>query len=109
MIFGIQLVSLIVFIWVYRLTNPIEQQWMRDVLRPEVTAGVITNDELEALVGTRKHRRRFIKSNESRRERRATKHVLEAAHVLADEIAAANGNDTTAVQRARAEVAHVRT
>jgi protease PrsW len=82
---------------------------MRDVLRPEVTAGVITDDELEALVGTRKQRRTFVKSQQGRRERRTAKHVLEAAHDLADQIAAAHGDDTPAVRRARAEVADVRT
>jgi RsiW-degrading membrane proteinase PrsW (M82 family) len=96
-----------VFVAFYRMTLPPEQQTVRRVLQPEVAAGVITGEELDALVARRKVRRKFIKAG-GHAEKRSRKHVLEAAHDLADEIAKARGAETEAVRHARAEIVRIR-
>ena len=72
------------FIWVYRHTVVKERDWARALLAAEVDRGVITADELDAAVGSRKVRKHFVKSQPHHRQ---TKHVLEATNDLADEIA----------------------
>jgi hypothetical protein len=106
---GYSAVITVIFVAFYRMTLPPEQQTMRDVLQPEVDAGVITDEELEALVARYRVRRRFIKAAGGRRQRRARKHVLEATHDLADELATARGAETDEVQHARAEITRMRT
>jgi len=98
----------VVFVAFYRLTLPPEQQTVRDVLQPEVDAGVITGDELDALVARYRQRRTFIKAAGGHAERRTRKHVLEAAHDLGDQIAEARGAETDRVRHARAEIARIR-
>lgn len=98
----------VIFVAVYRMTVPVEQQQMRDVLEPEVRAGVISGEELDALVSRRKPRKELIDSAGDRDEKRRREHVLEATRDLADEIAAARGADTDDVEHARAEIARVR-
>ena len=99
------IVNLLVFIWVYRHTVTRERDWARALLAPEVDLGVITADELDAAVGTRKARKHFVKTQKSQR---SAKHVLDATRDLADEIAAAYAVDTEDVVHARQEVARVR-
>ncbi len=99
------LVCLGSFIWIYRRTVVKERNWARALLAAEVDRGVITADELDAAVGTRKNRKRFVKSQPNRRR---AKHVLEATNDLADEIANAYAVDTPEVDHARAEIARVR-
>lgn len=100
---GITLIS--TFVWIYRNTQPIERKWMRELLAPEVVAGVITPAELEALAGTRSAYRSYIRAHP---RPRTAKRVLEAETDLAHEIAGAGGADTVGVQAARAAVARAR-
>jgi protease PrsW len=94
-----------VFVWVYRNTVPIEREWMRELMAPEVELGVVTPAELDALAGSRSTLRSYIRSQPSRR---TAEHVLEAATDLAQQLARDGGGDTAAVQRARAAVARAR-
>ncbi|TFH14558.1 MAG: PrsW family intramembrane metalloprotease [Acidimicrobiales bacterium] len=98
------LVCLASFIWIYRHTVIKERNWARALLAAEVDRGVITTDELDAAVGSRKERKHFVKSQPNHRK---AKHVLEATNDLADEIASAYAVDTPEADQARAEVARV--
>jgi hypothetical protein len=97
----------VVFVAFYRVTLPPEQQIVRDVLQPEVDAGIITAEELDALVARYSDRRKFIKAA-GHGGRRTRKHVLEAAHDLADELARAGGANTELVQHSRSEIVRLR-
>jgi RsiW-degrading membrane proteinase PrsW (M82 family) len=99
------IVNLAIFIWVYRLTVVKERTWARSLLADEVDRGVITADELDAAVGSRKVRKHFVRSQPKRRR---AKHVLEATNDLADEIASAYALDAPKVEHARAEIARLR-
>jgi hypothetical protein len=102
---GLTIVNLAVFIWTYRHTVSRERQWARDLLAPEVALGVLSEEEVEAAVASRKQRRHFIHASANHR---STRHVLEAARDLADEIAEAQGLDTPDVEHARSEIARLR-
>jgi len=102
------IVIIVIFVAFYRMTLPPEKQTVRAVLQPEVDSGVITGDELDALVAKHSERRRFIKAAGGHHDERSRKHVLQAAHDLADEIARARGEDTDDVRHARAEIARLR-
>ena len=93
------------FIWIYRRTVVKEREWARALLAGEVDRGVITAEELNAVVGSRKDRKHYVKSQPHHRR---AKHVLEATGDLADEIAKAYAVDTPEVDHARAEIARVR-
>ena len=99
------LINVALFVWVYRRTIVRERDWARSLLAAEVDRAVITAKELDAAVGSRKVRRRFVKAQPSRRQ---TKHVLAAIADLADEIARADACDTPQVEHARAEIARLR-
>ena len=99
------LISLVIFIWVYRHTAVQEREWARVLLADEVRLGVISDDELEAAIGTRKQRKHYVKSQPHHRQ---TKHVLEGIMDLADAIAASDGLDSPSVDRARSEIARLR-
>lgn len=107
-ILGTMVLSLLLLWVVYRVTVPREREWMREIMAPEVTRDVITKDELDALSGTRKQRKAYIKRGEGRRGRTTAKHVLQAAQDLAGDIAHAQGEDTDEVNFARTEVARIR-
>jgi protease PrsW len=94
-----------VFIWVYKASEPIEREWMRELMAPEVAQGVVTPAELEALSGTRSTLRTYIRlqPNPTIAER-----VLKAETDLAHQIARDGGENTAAVQRAREAVAQAR-
>jgi RsiW-degrading membrane proteinase PrsW (M82 family) len=98
-------VNLGIFIWVYRRTVVKERAWARALLTPEVERGVITPEELDAAIGSRKERKHYVKS---RPHHRRTKHVLEAVGDLADEIARGSATETPGVGHARAEIARLR-
>jgi RsiW-degrading membrane proteinase PrsW (M82 family) len=98
-------VLIAVFVWVYQSTVPIEREWMRELLAPEVTLGVVTPAELDALAGPRSTLRRYLRTQPSRR---AAADVLDAETHLAHQIARDGGADTAAVQQARAAVARAR-
>ncbi|HEX2291774.1 MAG TPA: PrsW family intramembrane metalloprotease [Gaiellaceae bacterium] len=94
-----------VFIWVYETAQPIERDWMRELLAPEVGRGVVTHAELDALAGTRSTYRSYIRAQ---RYPRTAERVLEAEKDLAHQIARDDGAETAAVEQARAAVAHAR-
>jgi protease PrsW len=94
-----------VFIWVYKTTQPIEREWMRELMAPEVELGVVTPAELSALAGTRSTLRSYIRAQPNPG---TAEHVLDAENDLAHQIARDGGAETAAVQRARAVVARAR-
>ena len=94
-----------VFVWVYQSTVPVERQWMRELLAPEVQLGVVTPTELDALAGSRSTLKGYLRTQPSRRTAR---HVLEAERALAHQIARDDGAETEAVQQARAAVGRAR-
>jgi hypothetical protein len=94
-----------VFVWIYRNTEPIEREWMRELMAPEVARGVVTPAELDALANTRSAARAYIRSQPNPR---AARNVLDAENDLAHQIARDDGAETAAVQQARAAVARAR-
>jgi RsiW-degrading membrane proteinase PrsW (M82 family) len=93
------------FVRVSKTTVPVEREWMRDIMAPEVQLGVVTPAELDALAGSRSTLKSYLRAQPSRR---TAKHVLETERELAHQIARENGAETAAVQRARAAVAQAR-
>jgi RsiW-degrading membrane proteinase PrsW (M82 family) len=91
----------------FRLAVPREHQFVRDILAPEVEAGTVRTDELEAVLD-RKARRRFRKSAPNHRARRARRHLRRAILDLTHDVADARGADTATVRHARTEVARLR-
>jgi protease PrsW len=102
---GVAATLIATFVWIYESTQPIEREWMRELMAPEVAGGVVTPAELEALAGTRSTYRSYIRAH--RRPRTAAR-VLEAETDLAHQIARDGGVETVAVQAARAAVAQAR-
>ncbi|HUO74192.1 MAG TPA: PrsW family intramembrane metalloprotease, partial [Solirubrobacteraceae bacterium] len=98
-------VLITVFVWIYENTAPIERDWMRELMAPEVERGVVTPAELDALAGTRTMLRSYIRAQPNRR---TAEHVLDAETELAHRIARDGGAETAAVQQARAEVGRAR-
>jgi protease PrsW len=98
-------VLIMVFVWIYRTTQPLEREWMRELMAPEVTIGVVTPAELDALAGTRSTLRGYIRSQPSPT---TAKRVLDAESHLARRLARDDGADTAAVQDARAAVTQAR-
>jgi hypothetical protein len=98
-------VLIAVFVWIYDNTEPIEREWMRELMAPEVELGVITPAELDALAGTRSTLRRYIRTQPNRG---TAQNVLEAETDLAHQIARDSGAETAAVQQARAAVTQAR-
>jgi protease PrsW len=90
-----------VFFWIYNNTQPIEREWMRELMAPEVAQGVVSTDELNALAGTRSTLKAFIRSQ---RNPVTAQRVLAAETNLAHQIAKDGGAETPAVQQARAAV-----
>jgi protease PrsW len=85
-----------------------ERVWMRDLMAPEVERGVITPAELDALAGSHRDRRRFVRAQRHHRDHRQARHVIHAGTDLAEQIALAGGADTDAVEHARHEVLRTR-
>ncbi len=93
---------------VVRRSGGPERGWMRAILDPEVAAGTITKDELDALVAKRKERKRYVRGAGGHRDRKRAKHLLAAARDLAHELAASGGADSAGVAHARAEIERLR-
>jgi protease PrsW len=93
------------FLRVYQNAVPIEREWMRELMAPEVKLGVVTPAELDALAGPRSTLRGYIRAQPSRR---TAERVLAAETDLAEQIARDGGTETEAVQRARAAVERAR-
>lgn len=100
---GSVVVALVLVVRVFHVTVAGEQVAIRDVLAPEVEDGTLTQDELVAVSGSWKERRRFRRHG-GVGDRRRRGHRLAAAHDLADEIARADGDETERVQFARSEL-----
>jgi RsiW-degrading membrane proteinase PrsW (M82 family) len=98
-------VLITLFVWIYEKTQPIERDWMRELMAPEVGLGVVTPAELDALAGSRSTLRSYIREQPSPR---TAEHVLEAETDLAHQIARDGGAETGAVQQARTAVAQAR-
>jgi hypothetical protein len=92
---------------VFHYTVGPERDAMRAVMTPEAESGVITGEELDALSGGRRQRRAYRKAGHGRAARKARHHRLEAAHDLADQIAASGGAETERVRFARSELARL--
>jgi hypothetical protein len=106
-IIGIGLI--LIFVAVYKMSVAAERNWMHELMEPEVALGVITENELAALSGTRKQRKAYIKSAKGHRNHRTAKHVIDAATDLGLQIARDRDADTPAITHARSEVARLRT
>jgi protease PrsW len=100
-------IALLIVARVYAVTVAPEREFMRVVMAPEEARGVITAAELDALAGSRKTRRDYRKAS-SGRDRKTAELVLDAAYELANELAAARGEETDRVRFARSEVARIR-
>jgi hypothetical protein len=92
-------------VWIYDTSISVEREWMRELMAPEVTLGVVAPAELDALAGSRSTVRSYIRSQPNRR---VARHVLEAETDLAHQIASDGGADSAAVGRARDAVARAR-
>jgi RsiW-degrading membrane proteinase PrsW (M82 family) len=103
--FIIGIVELIALFYVMRHAASQERAWTRDLLEPELEAGVVDPGLLAAVSGLRKDRKRYRKQLHSRRRSR---HMIEAANDLAHEIAVADGAETNRVAHARAELLRLR-
>jgi L-2-hydroxyglutarate oxidase LhgO len=102
-------VSLIaLFVWIYKSSVVTECRWMRELMEPEVALGVLTQADVDALAGSRKERKAYVKAHKGHASHVHAKHVLHAAGDLAQQIAKDGGVETERVQFARAEVARVR-
>ena len=102
---GVAATLISTFGWIYEKTQPIEREWMRELMAPEVVGGVVTPAELEALGGNAPTCRSYIRAHS--RPRTAAR-VLEVETDLAHQIARDGGAETVAVQAARAAVAQAR-
>ncbi|SHN44691.1 PrsW family intramembrane metalloprotease [Cryptosporangium aurantiacum] len=91
--------------YVRRLAARTEQAWTRDLLGPEVEAGVVDPELLTAVSGRRKDRKHYREQLHSRAKAR---HLIEATGDLAHAIADARGTDTPRVEHARAELVRLR-
>ena len=100
--------ALAAVVTVFHLVIGPERATMRAVLAPEVEDGTITAEELDAVSGSWRARRRYRTSAASRADRRRRRHRLAATRDLADEIAAGRGAETERVAYARAELARLR-
>lgn len=102
-------VAMVVLRWAFRAAAPREHQIIRDILAPEVEAGVVSEAEVEAVVD-RRPRKAYLKAAPDHRSRRARRHLRHALLDLTHDIAAAqHGNaGTDAVDHARAEVIRLR-
>ncbi|WP_182375983.1 PrsW family intramembrane metalloprotease [Nocardioides sp. WS12] len=93
--------------YAFRQAAPCEHQFVRDILAPEVAAGVINDNELDSILD-KAARKAYRKSSPHRKAKRAHKHLRRAILDLAHEIGASRGADTDDVARARAEVTRLR-
>ncbi|MFC6093025.1 PrsW family intramembrane metalloprotease [Saccharothrix lopnurensis] len=101
----IAVVELVVLFHVLRHAARRERAWVRDLLGPEVAAGVVDPPLLDAVSGLRKERKAY---REHLRSGRKARHLVEGAQDLAEEIARAGGEDTREVAYARAELLRLR-
>jgi RsiW-degrading membrane proteinase PrsW (M82 family) len=99
---------IVLFVWIYKTSVVTERRWMRAVLEPEVALGVLSDADIDAVVGSRKQRKAYVKAGDGRHAHVRAKRVLHAAGDLAAQLAEDGGADTEQVRFARAEVHRVR-
>jgi hypothetical protein len=97
------------FVWIYKRSVVTERRWMRALLEPEVALGVLTEADVDAVVGTRKERKAYVKAHDGHHGHVQAKRTLHAAGDLAEQLAEDGGADTDQVRFARSEVHRVRT
>ncbi|RMI13815.1 PrsW family intramembrane metalloprotease [Cellulomonas triticagri] len=109
---AITLASVAILLLALRWGAHRERGYLHDVLAPEVEAGVLTDVELQALVGERSHRRRdrraAVRARAEGVSRRREKHVLAAALDLAHDLSDSDGQVSPAVKHSRAEIDRLR-
>ncbi|WP_027507150.1 PrsW family glutamic-type intramembrane protease [Rhodococcus sp. UNC23MFCrub1.1] len=91
----------------YRHAVRTERELLRAVLAPEVALGVVSPAELDALCGSARTRRRFLRAGR-RREVKGRRHRLDSCRDLARALITSGGAVSEAVQRRRREVHRVR-
>ncbi len=104
--FLIAVIELIALFYVLRHASRQERFWMRELLGPEVEAGVVDPALLDAVSGLHKDRKKYRKHLHSRA--RANQR-MEAANDLAQEIARSGGAESRRVVHARAELLRIST
>ena len=100
-------IGLTVLSWAFRHAAPREHQFVRDILGPEVEAGIISAAEIDAVLD-KKARKQLKKSAPNRKAKRARKHLRDAILDLAHDIAEHGGSGSPGVDQARSEVARLR-
>ncbi len=97
------LFRLAVAAWVYLQAAPNERAVVRAVLAPEVTHGVLTDEELHAAVEGRRARRAYLKVATNSADKKRRTFLLEAASDLANELADSGAENSPRVDFARQE------
>ena len=104
--------AIVLVVLIGRSTNRQVRPWMRGLLAPEVTAGLVTDDEITAMVGSPRDRRRYVRAvaaESGKSAGKAARHVLDAELDLADALASSRGDSKADdVQNARAELVRLR-
>lgn len=85
-----------------------ERTWMHDLLAPEAAQGTLTDDELGALAGSARDRRKFVRAHKGRRKQAGARHLLSLGADLAEAIVVSQGRQTDAVESVRHELADAR-
>lgn len=93
----------IAFVW----AHPREAHFVRDVLAPEVDAGVLTDDDVTAAGGWRQQRQ-YVKAGTDRADKKKRRHLVRAALDLCADLAVSKGLDSDRVVHSRAEIARLR-
>jgi protease PrsW len=96
------------FVWIYKTSVVTERGWMRQVMAPEVVSGSVSQADVDALAGTRKERKAYLRSGKGHADHARAKHVLHAVDDLGRQLAVDGGADTERVQFARSEIARVK-
>ena len=104
---GSIVVAMVLLAIAFRAAAPHEHQFVREMLAPEVETGVISPDEVEAVVD-KSAREKYRRSAPNHQTRRARKHLRHAILDLTHDIAQSGGARTDAVDHARAEVVRLR-
>ena len=102
---GISAIIMVLLIggWTNRQLRP----WMSELLAPEVASGLITDDELTAMVGSPRDRRHYVhgvKKEYGKEAGRAARHVLDAELDLAEALGQSDGAASDDVDHARTEL-----
>lgn len=88
-----------------------QRVWVRDLLAPEMDAGLVTADEIDLLAGTPHERRKHvhdIRRRHGRQAGKAARHVLDAELDLMDVVCRSRGETNDEVRHAESEIARLR-